>query len=388
MWGPILVGEVRDIVKSILRGVYDFEAAPDQTKWYPNPSDAAGGQKFNVYNLDPYVWFVHHVLQMSAYGFSVDDDVSNPTATGPLLSADGTPNHFPSQLQIDFGGIGGLGNKSQWFPTTPWGTLQTTPTESVTAIISVVPSGEFKGYSMVTFQGPNALKLYNQINNPGTGQVGAYILAPGFIVPGTTLIHKGPISGTDPQIVLSQKAISTTNAIKVKVTAEPLTVPLVPLRNPSFSTRIRATPLKIKVAPKGANVAWKFARTAGIARNGSIFTKNNPAPDGTQVAFIQNTGSLSQTLSLMAKKAYTVSFLVAQRRLDNGTVNAQTLQVRIGKKVIGNFQSTGISDGRYVLFTSDAFTVPIGGKRNLTILGTNLAGGDNTALIDLVTLKG
>ena len=63
------------------------------------------GQDFNVYNLDPYVWFVHKVEKMSAYGFSVDDDVANPTATGPLLAADGTPNHDPSNLQIDFGGI-------------------------------------------------------------------------------------------------------------------------------------------------------------------------------------------------------------------------------------------------------------------------------------------
>lgn len=393
-WGPIMIGEVRDIVKSILRGVYDFEAVPDQSLWYPEPEKHTGGQNFNVYNLDPYVWFVHSVLNMSAYGFSVDDDVSNPTATGPLLSADGSANHFPNNLQIGFGGVGGLGNSSQWFPTTPWGTLQSTSTNNVLATISEVPSGEFKGYSMVTFTGPadQTLKLYNQINNPGSGQVGAYITAPGYIVPGTTLIHKGPISGDIPQIVLSQNAIATPNgtSIKFTVSAAQMSIPKVPIQNADFSTPVQTAPNYYTVAPKGSKVFWRFSGTAGIAGNGSIYTKNNPAPSGTQVAFIQNTGGLSQTVALQQNTAYAVSFLVAQRRLDDGSINAQTLQVRLGSQVIGNFAptSTGDGDGEYVLFTSDAFTVPNTGTYKLVIAGTNQAGGDNTALIDQVVITG
>jgi hypothetical protein len=57
---------VRDLIKSILRGVPDFTNPlySDPSQWYPNPSrdlktgEPTGGQKFNVYNLDPYVWFV------------------------------------------------------------------------------------------------------------------------------------------------------------------------------------------------------------------------------------------------------------------------------------------------------------------------------------------
>jgi len=30
--------------------------------------------KFGIYNIDPYVWFVHVQLGFSGYGFSVDDD--------------------------------------------------------------------------------------------------------------------------------------------------------------------------------------------------------------------------------------------------------------------------------------------------------------------------
>ncbi len=213
----LLVGEVRDVVKSILRGVYDFNAVPDQSLWYPAPgsktSGLTSGQDFNVFNLDPYVWFVHDVEQMSAYGFSIDDDVANPTATGPLVAPDGSANHFPNNLQIEFGGAGRLGNTSQWFPTIPWGTITTQAT------IGVQPTGKYKGCSIVTFTGPDALRLYNQINNPGDGQVGATISAPGFIQPGTTLIFKGPTSGDLPQIVLSKRATSTDTPIQVTITA-------------------------------------------------------------------------------------------------------------------------------------------------------------------------
>src|SRR5262249_20071278 len=47
----------RTKVKSLLRGVNDFNLQNDPTKWYPDPSAATGGQTFNVYNLDPFVWF-------------------------------------------------------------------------------------------------------------------------------------------------------------------------------------------------------------------------------------------------------------------------------------------------------------------------------------------
>jgi hypothetical protein len=83
--------ELRDEIKSILRGVYSFTAVPDQSQWYPNPAtptqgatlDQGSGPKdvtFGIYNLSPYVWFVHVVLHNSSYGFSLDDDVANTTA--------------------------------------------------------------------------------------------------------------------------------------------------------------------------------------------------------------------------------------------------------------------------------------------------------------------
>src|SRR5262249_13802770 len=59
--------------------------------------------------------------------------------------------------------------------------------------------------------------------------------------------------------------------------------------------------------------AWAFSGPAGLAGNGSGFTAGNPAaPEGTQVAFLQGTGSFSQALNLAAG-TYRLSFQAAQR---------------------------------------------------------------------------
>jgi hypothetical protein len=210
--GKNLTGQVRDVVKSILRGVWNFIAVPNQLDWYPNPAtptpDATVDNKpakFGIYNLDPYVWFVHTVEQMSGYAFSVDDDVANPAAPGPVLAADKTTNHTPSNLQIAFGGIQGFGNPNEWFPTIPWGEIDTTAT-----ISKVGGDGIYRNNYMITLTDPNndpkkkPLTLFQQINNPGPGQIGAYISSssPGYIPRGTTLIFKGPNGADKPQIVM------------------------------------------------------------------------------------------------------------------------------------------------------------------------------------------
>lgn len=94
----------RDSVKSLLRGVpYPFWNY-DEASWYPNPSAVVEGGEVNLkqkYNLDPLVWFVHKKLNMSGYGFSIDDDTANVEAPG---------NGFI----IAVGGLEGLLNKSPY----------------------------------------------------------------------------------------------------------------------------------------------------------------------------------------------------------------------------------------------------------------------------------
>jgi hypothetical protein len=110
---------IRDMIKSVLRGVSDFTKYPDviddhgnHLSWYPNPAEARGGQAFNVFNLDPFVWFVHVRLGFSGYGFSVDDDTADVGAGGA------------SQLQLTVTVTGGLKNTNPWTIQAPYGPVK------------------------------------------------------------------------------------------------------------------------------------------------------------------------------------------------------------------------------------------------------------------------
>ena len=63
----------------------------------PDPSTHTDGTDYNVFNLDPFVWFVHQKLGLSGYGFSFDDDVSDVGAGGQAHFPSPTP---PARLQI------------------------------------------------------------------------------------------------------------------------------------------------------------------------------------------------------------------------------------------------------------------------------------------------
>jgi len=117
-----VIAVIRDMIKSVLRGVSDFTKYPDvlddhgnHLSWYPNPAESHGNQPFNVYNLDPFVWFVHVRLGFSGYGFSVDDDTADVGAGGA------------SQLQLSVTGTGGLKNTNPWSIQAPYGPLKNIP---------------------------------------------------------------------------------------------------------------------------------------------------------------------------------------------------------------------------------------------------------------------
>lgn len=110
---------IRDMVKSVLRGVSDFTKYPDtlddqgnHIAWYPDPKLSRGNQPFNVFNLDPFVWFVHVQLGFSGYGFSVDDDTADVGAGGA------------AQLQLSVTETGGLKNTHAWTVQAPFGPIR------------------------------------------------------------------------------------------------------------------------------------------------------------------------------------------------------------------------------------------------------------------------
>ena len=126
---------------------------------------------------------------------------------------------------------------------------------------------------------------------------------------------------------------------------------------------------------------WAFADDAGIAANGSGFTAGNPpAPEGTQVAFLQKTGSFSQAVAGWAAGSYRLTFRAAQRG-NNGT-SRQDFRVLVDGVAVGTFTPAGTS---YQVLTTAAFTVTAG-SHTIAFQGLNSVGGDNTALIDQISV--
>ena len=130
--------------------------------------------------------------------------------------------------------------------------------------------------------------------------------------------------------------------------------------------------------PSGS--AWAFSNASGVTGNGSGFTSGNPpAPQGTQVAFLQGTGSFSQSVSGWAAGSYTISFDAALRGNYGGV---QDFEVLVDGNLVGRFEPTTSS---YQSYTTGPFTVAAG-PHTIEFLGVNTAGGDDTDLLDAVSV--
>ena len=134
-----------------------------------------------------------------------------------------------------------------------------------------------------------------------------------------------------------------------------------------------------EVVPGGT--PWQFAGAAGISANDSGFTPGNPnAPEGDQVAFIKDTGSMSQSVYL-AGGIYNVSFLAAQR-------DKYQSQYRVARDP-GRWPASRHGHAvrhHYGLYATSNFTVAAG-MHTIEFVGVEPQGGDNTAFIDEVQLN-
>ena len=127
---------------------------------------------------------------------------------------------------------------------------------------------------------------------------------------------------------------------------------------------------------------WTFGGAAGsgsgIVANGSGFS-NPTAPEGVQAAFLQEYGTITQTLSGFAPgTSYTITYSAAQRSgaSQNG---GESWNVVIDGSVIKANNPGATSYTTYTAtFTATATT------HTLSFVGTDLVGGDNTVFIDNV----
>ncbi|HZP89019.1 MAG TPA: Ig-like domain-containing protein [Burkholderiales bacterium] len=130
--------------------------------------------------------------------------------------------------------------------------------------------------------------------------------------------------------------------------------------------------------PTGAS--WTFGGGGGISGNGSAFTSGNPpAPQGAQVAFLQNTSSVTQTGNINAGQ-YIVSFKAAQR--GNYQSGAQVVQVKIDGVVVGQYQPPGTT---YTTYQTAPFSIAANGDHSIALVSAG-SGSDFTAFVDDVQL--
>ncbi len=98
-----------------------------------------------------------------------------------------------------------------------------------------------------------------------------------------------------------------------------------------------------------------------------------------QVAFLQETGSFSQSVAGWAAGAYQITFRAAQRA--ENQASRQDFDVLVDGVVVGAFSPDSSS---YQGYTTVAFTIADPGSHTITFQGLDSAGGDNTAFIDQV----
>jgi len=356
---------VRDLIKSVLRGVHDFNQVPE-SQWYPNPATWEGGQRFNVYNLDPYVWFVHEVLKLSGYGFSVDDD----TADVGAYASNYTPLHErvePNYLYINYSGLGNLPNQKKWYTNVQWGEIK------ARGVISNPTSGPLAGKTIITLD-PEFQTEYWKVQPPGPDLIGAFVLSSdNSIPPGTRVIKQEFSQGL--VFVLGTKVGNSGNVEFTFTGAHPAN----PVRNSGFEVPFLTQTPPANYQANIPNNQWSFTKTSGIAGNGSSYTfPNGPAPEGKQVAFIQAKGSISQQVTLQAG-TYVISFYGAQRQRKT-TVDKQTVNIFVNDAKVSSITPGGPNYTGYNV----TFTVPAG-THTIRFVGA-VAENDPMVLIDNVSI--
>ena len=204
--------QLRNELKSLLRGVYDFNAVPDQSQWYPNPATPTPNATLNgsditfgIYNLDPYVWFVHRVLNNSSYGFSFDDDVANAQAASSSLEiAVGGNAYTAATPAAPFNGPNALANPEIFSPMAPWGTQQSQGYIDTTSPHAIQATAA----GLTTISGLDQSAVARLTASGGDPKhpdaPGAFITSPGFLPPGATVVNVSAL----PQVVAAITGIT------------------------------------------------------------------------------------------------------------------------------------------------------------------------------------
>ena len=133
--------------------------------------------------------------------------------------------------------------------------------------------------------------------------------------------------------------------------------------------------------PTGAT--WTFDTASGIAAPGTPWVAPGAALDGSYAAFIQNSGVISQAVTVGASGTYKLTFKAANRP----GYSASAINILIDGVVNSSFPSSAFnSQGMFQTFT--AFTQISAGTHTLAIAGVTVGGDSATAIDGISHLSG
>ena len=206
----------------------------------------------------------------------------------------------------------------------------------------------------------------------------AAVLPAGLSLSGAKIVGTPTAAGQSTVLFTVTDSVSATANASLLLTVNPQGAsPPAQLVNASFETPFLSSGYQYN--PTAAGVGWRFSSQGGIEGNGSVWGAS-PAPNGVQAAFIQGTGTISQTLSLNAG-SYTLSFQAARRGCCV-VPHVQPVKVSVDGTQIGSLVSPASTS--FAAF-SIPFSVASSGSHTIMFAGTNAV--DNTAFIDNVTIQ-
>ena len=135
-----------------------------------------------------------------------------------------------------------------------------------------------------------------------------------------------------------------------------------------------------------AGTPWAYSGQAGVTAAASGFTAAGGAAvvDGSQVAFLQNSGSLSQSVAGVAAGTYTISFQAAQREYPLNVLDQEQIEVLVDGSPVGTFEPTSYAN--YASFTTNPFTLAAG-AHTVTFQGLDPSGAQYAAFVDAVQVN-
>ena len=202
----------------------------------------------------------------------------------------------------------------------------------------------------------------------------------------TSLAPSSPVSGTLSYGTNGNQYVQTSNphysVAFPPIIPVPPSFPLDAINDPGFE-EVQLGDSEYQPDPTGS--PWSFSGSAGISANVSTYTASNPpAPEGSQVAYLEQAGAFSQSVAGWAAGSYQLTFQAAQRaNWPAGVGSTQDFTVLVDGNAVGTFKPSSTS---YQSYTTAPFTVTAG-SHTITFQGLDTAGGDDTAFIDQVVLE-